>query len=154
MSEHLVFETLEVVSADGEVLVELEYIGEGWDGDYDPEDPEDQPLLRYTLYRKYHQHLDETKLSQICEADDYEEDDWMAVIDGSYCTMLPADANRDALRDAARMILYYVHDALLHLSPREKRLFERLSWTGLGDAPPHEGHSQAQPCTCMAVMTT
>jgi len=32
---------------DSNIVVSLEYIGEGLSGDYDEEDPEDVPLLRF-----------------------------------------------------------------------------------------------------------
>jgi hypothetical protein len=31
------------------IRVSFEDIGEGWNGDYDPEDPTDEPLLRFTV---------------------------------------------------------------------------------------------------------
>jgi hypothetical protein len=34
-----------------DVTVKLEHIGEGYRGDYDKTDPEDEKLLRFTVYR-------------------------------------------------------------------------------------------------------
>jgi hypothetical protein len=38
------------ISDDGMVLVEWTDLGEGIEGDYDPTDPDDEPLLRYDAY--------------------------------------------------------------------------------------------------------
>ena len=57
------------------IKVELEWIGEGWDGDYQEDDPEDDPLLRFTFYRK-----DAMAIAG-----------WDQIDDTSYCTQLIAD---------------------------------------------------------------
>ena len=40
------------VGSGWQVKVELEWIGEGLDGDYNPGDPNDVPLLRFCVYKK------------------------------------------------------------------------------------------------------
>ena len=104
----LEFKDIEVVSENGLVKVVLEYIGEGYQGDYDPEDSEDEPLLRYSLYRKN------------------DDDDWDAVDDGTYCTYLSVNDDRDKLVQVANTILLQVKDGLTSYN-RQKRLYERLS---------------------------
>lgn len=47
------FEDIVAVSEDGKVKVVIEWIGEGIDGDYDEEDPDDEPLCRFSVYRRY-----------------------------------------------------------------------------------------------------
>lgn len=106
----LEFKDIEVVSENGLVKVVLEYIGEGYQGDYDPEDSEDEPLLRYSLYRK----------------NDDDDDDWDAVDDGSYCTYLSVNDDRDKLVQVANTILLQVKDGLTSYN-RQKSLYERLS---------------------------
>lgn len=65
--------------------VELEHIGEGYNGDYDPTDPEDAPLIRFTVY----------------DGDE-------PVDRGSYCTNVTACASQNALwkfaEDMARVL--------------------------------------------------
>jgi len=52
-NDEIYFETMAVMDPKKpDVRVELEWIGEGYEGDYDPEDPEDVPLLRFTVYRR------------------------------------------------------------------------------------------------------
>lgn len=51
----------------------FEHIGEGYDGDYNPEDPIDRPLLRCDIYKK--DNIDET------------------IRDGSFCTNIPENTD-------------------------------------------------------------
>lgn len=129
------FEPLELQSEDGSVMVELAFVGEGFDGEYDPGDPEDSPLLRYTLYRRFSSSLDSSLFANLCDADDYEDGDWAAVRDGSYCTHLEATSPRSLLESAAKFILSHAESGARGLS-REKRLYEKLSWITLIDGQP------------------
>lgn len=124
------FETIEAVSIDGLVMVELEYIGEGHSGDYTPEDEGDEPLLRFTLFRRWDSKLDQDKFAQVCEGDDYEEGDWAQVRDGSYCTRISANYPRHLQIEAAQYLLRQVEDDLRDLV-RKKRHYEELSWMQL-----------------------
>ena len=87
-----------------DVEVELEYIGEGWGGDYDKDDPEDEPLMRFTVKYKGEE-LD----------------------DASYCTALQATLEHEILLFAATEILDEVYDEVMDRHSI-KRLSERLSW--------------------------
>ena len=89
---------------DDRVRVDLEHIGEGWSGDYDPDDPKDQPLLRFDVY------LNDEPLD-----------------DASYCTQLPDTLDDTTRGKALRYLMDQVKD------PAEsghsiKKLCERLSW--------------------------
>lgn len=71
---------VEALTAESEhVLVTLEYIGEGWNGDYDPEDPDDDQLLRVTVS------------SRTTPAGE-----WEPVERGSWCTDLTRNVDRSA----------------------------------------------------------
>ena len=63
------FEELRV--SKGDVEVSFCFLNEGWEGDYDPTDPDDVPLLRF----------DVSKWDKNCN-------EWSAVEDASYCTQL------------------------------------------------------------------
>lgn len=94
------------VEQDG-LRVDLEYIGEGYNGDYDPNDPEDEPLLRFTLI-------------------DVSDGDWNPVDDASYCTTISAYTTPIELREnVAKRILnaYLTSDR-----SKWKRLGEQLSY--------------------------
>lgn len=121
----------EVVSDNGIVKVVLEWIGEGACGDYDANDPGDEPLLRFSVYRKYEPgermevfYLDDTTPVLHCNADDL---GWRPVTDGSYCTQLNANLPQEKLQQAAKHILSQVESDVTE-QHRCKRLMEELSW--------------------------
>jgi hypothetical protein len=95
---------------EGRVRVTLEYIGEGYNGDYNPEDSEDEPLIRFTVDKRE-------------PGADY----WEAVDDASYCTQLSIFLPRQQLESIARSILAEVTDPVLS-GYSIKKLCERLSW--------------------------
>jgi len=90
----------------GEYKVEWVDIGEGWDGDYNPNNPDDTPLLRFDTYRK-------------------DGDEWEAIDDGSYCTAMPVGTPDNILQRALQLIVADLN-AVVDLSP--KRALEGLSW--------------------------
>jgi hypothetical protein len=68
------------------IKVEWDWCGEGNSGDYQPSDPEDQPLLRFTVYK-----------TQGAE--------WHEIDDSSYCTLIPITTPEEMLGKLARYIL-------------------------------------------------
>jgi hypothetical protein len=87
---------------DGTITVEVEHAGEGWSGDYDPDDPNDEPLLRFYVMR-----------------------DGEQVDDASYCT-LTVDENGNADKLAAIVLARVT--APVESGESIKKLCERLSW--------------------------
>lgn len=92
--------------AEGNYKAEWVNIGEGWDGDYNPNDPDDTPLLRFDTYRK-------------------NGDEWEPIDDGSYCTAMPVGTPDNILLRALQLIVADLN-AVVDLSP--KRALEALSW--------------------------
>jgi len=90
------------------VKVELDYIGEGNDGDYDSNDSQDEPLMRFAVYRA-------------------ERKDWEAIDDSSYCTQISAREPKEILDRVALYILEEVFEPTKNKHPI-KKLCERLSW--------------------------
>lgn len=97
--------SFEFVSAykDG-VEVEIDNIGEGLCGDYDPNDPEDINLLRF----------------------------WVSVDgeyldDASYCTCIKADTKQSAVQKCADLILDAVYEPLMK-GESIKRICEQFSY--------------------------
>ena len=87
--------------------------GEGICGDYDPEDPDDIPLLRFDIYIK-------------------KDGEWEPVEDASYCTRIPLDLvneNRVALVEKL-YVIYKAYEDVLSSDPDAsvKKLGEYLSW--------------------------
>lgn len=99
------------VLTDDDVRVEIECIGEGWSGDYDSDDPDDAPLLRFTVLHL----VDET---------------WQAVDDASYCTGVSDTEDQEREARMARIIMREVADAVRG-NMSIKRLCEELSWAGV-----------------------
>ncbi len=100
------FEDIVAVSEDGKVKVVIEWIGEGIDGDYDEEDPDDEPLCRFSVYRRYDrdERMDPHFLDDHTPWGEYDIDEgWRAVADASYCTQLKATLPRERLEKAARL---------------------------------------------------
>lgn len=97
---------VQAYSRDGLVRVEFINLGEGFDGDYDPTDPEDVNLLRFdSAVRLDGSSADERGLEAIDET-------WGLKADGSYCTYIPADTDPDTLLALARLIADRLAEAL------------------------------------------
>jgi len=92
------------------VRVEFENIGEGRCGDYDPEDPDDVNLLRFSVY-------------------EWGVGGWSAVEDASYCTQLPADTSKEILELAAVRIMNKIGH-VVRSGDSVKKMCEELSWMG------------------------
>lgn len=88
----------------GKYRVTLEWIGEGLSGDYNPDDPDDLPLLRFTVYKRFG-------------------GTWEQLDDGSYCTLLTTSLTPAQAQAVLKRIWLRVSDAT---SP--KRVCEALSW--------------------------
>ena len=110
--EELVFEELQLENTSGTVQVEFEWIGEGLSGDYNENDPEDIPLLRFTVSKKEF------------AADEY----WEPVDDSSYCTQISINTDRGKLESILRSFMAELECPVLE-GESTKRLCERLSWT-------------------------
>ena len=97
----------------GGVRVTVEFIGEGLSGDWNPDDPNDQPLLRFSV---------EDGLSG----------EWEAVRRGSYCTQIPATTPRRLIIETAGYIWSKVAPFIWR---REgiKQICEELSWLEVVD---------------------
>lgn len=103
--------------------MDLDWIGEGYEGDYDEDDPEDERLLRFTFYT-----LNE------------ENGETVSLEDASYCTHLTVDLPLEARLHAAGLMFGQVWDAI---GPQPdpwgsgiKRLCEELSMINKRDLEP------------------
>jgi hypothetical protein len=105
---------MELVRTDAEtqtkVMVEWTDLGEGIQGDYNPDDPEDIPLYRFDVSVKR-------------KGDKY----WEPLDDGSYCTQVPIYTDKKTLKAGLEMIMDEIfYDIVQEASP--KRACERMSW--------------------------
>lgn len=85
-----------------------EWIGEGWNGDYEADNPDDEPLLRFSCYERERNH-------------------WNDLPDSSYCTRMPYGSPMSYLMRATVPIMEAIQDVSY------KRELERLSWFEPGD---------------------
>lgn len=90
------------------IKVELESIGEGYYGDYDPGNPADVPLLRFTVLKLV-------------------DGEWEQIDDASYCTELPEWIDNDYQMQVLTYIMDEVYDAVVGGASIKKRC-ELLSW--------------------------
>ncbi len=97
-------------AVNGNVMVEWENLDEGICGDYDPDDPNDVNLLRFSVYFG----------NGSC---------WEPVDDASYCTEMPADTDIEILNKAVHF-LAKEYGEVLNDDPLAsvKKLGEALSW--------------------------
>lgn len=86
----------------------LYYIGEGVNGDFDNSDPDDTPLLRYSI-------------------DEWHDGAWQSIENTSYCTQLPCSINLitayAALEHIADKVIPFFNSNSSH-----KRICEQMSW--------------------------
>ena len=90
------------------VRVDLLYIGEGWQGDYDENDPEDERLLRFDIYFK-------------------EGEEWEALDGGSYCTQIPENTPQEIQNE----LVSYIYDEVVDQVEggyMAREVCQRLSW--------------------------
>ena len=127
------FEDIIVENRDLRCRVVLEWIGEGNSGDYDPSDPEDCPLLRFSVSRWYK--VGESPKNYFADYDAnhvFESDEFVQVSDASYCTQLDARAPRAKLEKAAQIILDHVEGDVAS-ETSIKRICEQLSWSEINE---------------------
>jgi len=99
----------------GRIKVELENIGEGRSGDYQPSDPEDVPLMRFSVCRK------------VAGNDRFLGQEWEQLDDASYCTQIPATSPQVMLHRLAQYLLDVVYEPA-NDGHSIKKICERLSW--------------------------
>jgi len=99
-------ETLATIQSEPLIRVDIEWIGEGFDGDYDPDWPDDYPHARFTVFMGDGQ-----------------------VENASFCTRLDARSDQTILDKAAKLVLREFEDSY----PNHKRMMEHLSWMAAED---------------------
>ncbi len=95
----------------GNIKVEWAKLGEGIDGDYNPDDPDDVELLRFDVSRKTKGH-------------------WEAIDDASYCTQIPVSATPEQRQSGLEWIMAEVYEPASQ-GASIKKICELLSWLSL-----------------------
>ena len=88
----------------GDRRVDLWQAGEGWNGDYNPDDPNDVELWRFDVQELVN-------------------GEWETMPDASYCTQLPVDIDFEITQKALHWIMEETFD-----TERVKKVCEELSW--------------------------
>lgn len=124
------------------VAVALEDIGEGWDGDYRPDDPRDESLYRFTAYIQVDPGTGDPVDAGHAQPGDVAV--WVPVPDASYCTQLPCTISDTIRIQATATLLDAFWDVLAtHPAHSVKKLGEQLSWIAPGDFPETPGEGGA-----------
>ena len=97
----------EMTIAKGKLRATWEWIGEGRSGDFNEDDPHDEPLLRFSCELRHRGR-------------------WEEVEDASYCTTVSIKTPRRELRKMLRTIL----NELIDTYPNHKRPMQEMSWIG------------------------
>lgn len=92
----------------GDLRVELEYIGEGFSGDYDPDDSDDCELVRFYCSKRH--------------GGEFED-----IPDTSYCTRVPTTTDRETLERMAEVIMAELERAVSG-GGNPKKAMEYMSW--------------------------
>ena len=108
----------------GDVRISWVELGEGINGEYDEDDPDDIELLRFDLKARG-SILDEYEKSYSGGED---ADDYYTLSDGSYCTNFPAYANESMRRKGLEYLMLRLYDCVLEGNWKKK--CEELSWIG------------------------
>ena len=117
------FDDIEVTKDN--IRVTLEWIGEGYCGQYNPENPTDEPLIRFYVEKKS-LIFDPTQINNL-HTSCFLYGDWEDIEDASYCTQLSVFTAKDKLQKIAELILDRVYSDVV-ADRSIKKLCERLSW--------------------------
>ena len=90
------FSTVEIISKDKLYMCEWEWIGEGDCGDFDASDPDDRPLLRFTICKWQQWSIPENDVTG----------EWEAMEDASYCTRNDVNTSIEHLQSMGEELIY------------------------------------------------
>ena len=118
-----------------DIKIELENIGEGWNGDYDDSDPSDDSLLRFSCYVKgeLRQKFLDTNQYGLDDRNDFTDNtEWIGVSDASYCTRLSSNISIE-VQDRALQILMNELAGPISKTYGIKSAASEMSWIGPSD---------------------
>jgi hypothetical protein len=112
-----------------DIKIELEDIGEGQCGDYDPEDPDDTPLLRFSCYvkGKLRQQILKDRSFDLEDLTESSTITWVAVNNASFCTQLPATMDAADQARAEELLMNKLYEPITSGTDL-KRTLEEASW--------------------------
>lgn len=107
-----------------DVRIELEDIGEGECGEYDENDPNDTPYLRF--YTQVRGGLAKQYTAGILSYS-VDETAWRDLPRGSYCTRIPATASEEVQKAFLEELMSRSYDAITRIEGY-KRILEEATW--------------------------
>ena len=116
---------LPISMVDDRVAVEFEWLGEGLSGDYQEDDLEDYPHLRFSVYKI--KDIKDIDLDPNISFEFGSCDTWEQVDDASYCTTIPIDTSKDVLEYMLKILMIEFKEAVQN-GHSVKKLGERMSW--------------------------
>jgi hypothetical protein len=99
------------------IKIEWVDLGEGWNGDWDPDDPDDTSLLRF-------------------DVSELKNNEWIEIPDASYCTQFPTNTPDHLKKRALHVIMNKIYD---HATTGQsiKRQCQFMSWIKPSDVENH-----------------
>ena len=94
------------------IMVTWVSLGEGFEGDHNPDDPDDVDFLRFDVYG----------MNGSC---------WEAIDNASYCTQMPVTCSYELLMKGLEFIMEHV-EPVINAGLSVKKICERLSWISPG----------------------
>ena len=111
------------VFVENDVRVQFVELGEGLNGDYNPDDPNDVELLRFDVYVRPEGDEQDYGLDEFVAEDGT--GSWVDPGGASYCTNVPVTATPQQRRD----LLVLIHGRIGN--PPTKLAMQQASWFGL-----------------------
>lgn len=88
------YRIFEATAVRGDVLVQFYHSGEGYEDDFDPSNPDDRPLYRFSIAHKN------------------QDDAWEWIDKATYCTEIPCEFEGEVVQSFARQLLDLVYNPL------------------------------------------
>lgn len=117
---------MKVTIEDGLTGLEVEFVdlGEGRDGEYNPNDPEDVPLLRFDVRVSEYA----AEKYEVYGESSFNDDDWFIPDACSYCTGIPVDTPLEVQAELASQMAAVLWRTMLE-DGSLKRASQELSWS-------------------------
>lgn len=115
---------VEASASDGWVVVDVEHTGEGHQGDYDPEDPLDEPLLRISV----NCWVVDDDIADAMFPDEVDEDHKELEQLDSVCTQISARITQDEVQHVADVALRFVANEVHSQSSIREKMSQMSYW--------------------------
>ena len=115
--------------------LDLEFEGEGFSEDYNPDNPNDVPLLRVRLYVRGKQMAGHYEGDRDANYNPDYPEQWIDVPKGTYCTGISARVTRELAQRMANEMVLAVHSEFARGRAPLGKIAELLSWVDESSEP-------------------